>query len=269
MELALAVFDVKLAPHGLDSDAGLSQNLGPGDDVAPLDILTGLAGTHRLALIDDAGTANRASAIVVNSSRFHGPQPRVFCEEHFYQTTQGEMLPFCQVEHGWLEPEPGEMTMKFYGSPKQHFLIVMAAFVLCLALYPAVALAASALRMESPWARASLGGVRNAIVYGTLVNDGSAALTVVSGSTPVASRVEFHIHAMNGDVMTMKQLDSIALKPGERAALQPGGLHIMLIDLKQPLKQGASFPLTLVTADGTALDMMVKIESATAIGPTP
>jgi copper(I)-binding protein len=159
--------------------------------------------------------------------------------------------------------------MRIYGSPKQPVRFVMAALVLWLVLCPAVTLAASALRMESPWARASLSGVRNSIVYGALVNEGSAALTIVGGSTPMASRVEFHIHAMNGDVMTMKQLDSIALKPGERVTLQPGGLHIMLIDLKQPLKQGASFPLTLVTGDGASLDVMVKIESATATGPSP
>jgi periplasmic copper chaperone A len=178
------------------------------------------------------------------------------------------MLPFCQVEHDGLEHEPGEMTMRSYGSPRQSVLFVMAAFVLCLALCPAIALAASTLRVESPWARASLNGVRNAIVYGSLVNEGSAPLTIVGGSTPVAARVEFHIHAMNGDVMTMKQLDRIALKPGERATLQPGGLHIMLINLKQPLKQGASFPLTLVASDGTSVDITVKIESATATGPT-
>ena len=159
--------------------------------------------------------------------------------------------------------------MRFYGSPKYSSLRVMAALALCLALFPAIALAASPLRVESPWARASLSGVRNAIVFGTLVNDGSAPLTIVSGSTPVVARVEFHIHAMSGDVMTMKQLDSIALKPGERATLQPGGLHIMLIDLKQPLKQGANFPLTLVAADGVSVDITVKIESATATGPTP
>lgn len=121
--------------------------------------------------------------------------------------------------------------------------------------------------MDQPWARASLSGVRNAIVYGTLVNDGPAALSIVSGSTPVASRVEFHVHAMDGSVMTMRQLDSIDLKPGEQAKLQPGGLHIMLIDLKQVLKQGDSFPLTLVAHDGTTLKIDVKVTSPTATGP--
>ncbi len=121
--------------------------------------------------------------------------------------------------------------------------------------------------MEQPWARASLSGVKNAIVFGTLVNNGPAALSIVGGSTPVASHVEFHIHAMNGDVMTMKQLDTIDLKPGERTTLQPGGLHIMLIDLNRVLKQGESFPLTLVARDGTSLKIDVKVTGPTATGP--
>src|SRR5215813_5588566 len=75
---------------------------------------------------------------------------------------------------------------------------ILTALMLCLALCAGVAQAASGLRMEQPWARASLSGVKNAIVFGTLVNGGAAALSIVSGSTPVASRVEFHIHAMNG-----------------------------------------------------------------------
>ena len=58
--------------------------------------------------------------------------------------------------------------------------------MLCLALSASLAQAASGLHMEQPWARASLSGVRNAIVFGTLVNDGPAALSIVSGSTPVA-----------------------------------------------------------------------------------
>jgi copper(I)-binding protein len=85
----------------------------------------------------------------------------------------------------------------------------------------------------------------------------------------VASRVEFHIHAMDGSVMTMRQLDSIDLKAGETATLKPGGLHIMLIDLKRPLKEGESFPLTLTLDGGGSLAFEVKVLGATAIGPMP
>jgi copper(I)-binding protein len=144
---------------------------------------------------------------------------------------------------------------------------ISAALMLCLAFSVSAAQAASGLRMEQPWARASLSGVKNAIVFGTLVNDGPSPLSIVRGSTPVASRVEFHVHAMNGDVMTMRHLDTIDLKAGERTTLQPGGLHIMLIDLKQVLKQGESFPLTLVARDGTSLKIDVKVTSPTATGP--
>ena len=87
----------------------------------------------------------------------------------------------------------------------------LAPLLLGLMLSVQLAAAASGVRVESPWARASLGGVKNAIVYGAIVNDGPSAVRVIGGSTPVAGRVEFHIHAMDGSVMTMRQLDSIDL----------------------------------------------------------
>ncbi len=141
--------------------------------------------------------------------------------------------------------------------------------LLGLTLGTQLAAAASGLWVETPWARASLGGVKNAIVYGALVNDGPGAVRLVGGSTPVADHVEFHIHAMNGSVMTMRQLDSVDLKAGETAQLKPGGLHIMLIDLKRPLKEGESFPLTLTLDGGASIAVEVKVLGASAMGPTP
>jgi periplasmic copper chaperone A len=146
---------------------------------------------------------------------------------------------------------------------------LFALLVLNLTLTIQLAVAASGLRVETPWARASLGGVKNAIVYGAMVNEGPDAVKIVGGTTPVASRVEFHIHAMDGSVMTMRQLDSIDLKAGETATLKPGGLHIMLIDLKRPLKEGESFPLTLTLDGGGSLALEVKVLGATAMGPPP
>ncbi len=151
----------------------------------------------------------------------------------------------------------------------QRMVGYLAPLLLGLMLSVQLAAAAFGVRVESPWARASLGGVKNAIVYGAIVNDGPSAVRVIGGSTPVADRVEFHIHAMDGSVMTMRQLDSIDLKAGETAALKPGGLHIMLIDLKQPLKEGENFPLTLILDGGTSIALKVKVLGATAMGPTP
>jgi periplasmic copper chaperone A len=140
--------------------------------------------------------------------------------------------------------------------------------LLCLALASG-AFADGPLKVQSAWARASLTGASNGIAYAMLVNEGSAPARVVGGSTPVAAHVEFHLHAMSGGMMTMQQLEAIEVKPGETVVLKPGGLHVMLVGLKQRLQQGASFPLTLKLADGSSIAVEVKVLAPAAMGPTP
>jgi periplasmic copper chaperone A len=138
----------------------------------------------------------------------------------------------------------------------------------CLALTPD-ARADDSLKARSVWARASLTGASNGIAYATLVNEGGAPARIVGGSTPVAAHVEFHLHAMSGGMMTMKQLEAIEVKPGETVVLKPGGLHVMLVGLKQRLKQGESFPLTLKLAGGPSIAVEVKVLGPGAMGPPP
>ena len=147
------------------------------------------------------------------------------------------------------------------------FRISPIAVVLSLTMAWQPAGAAEGLKVEQPWARASLAGVRNGIVYGRFVEDSAATIELVGASTPVADHVEFHKHSMNAGVMTMRQLDRIELPPGQAVVLQPGGMHLMLIDLKQPLKAGESFPLTLKFADGESLTIAVSVLDATATAP--
>lgn len=95
------------------------------------------------------------------------------------------------------------------------------------------------------WAPPSLAGARNGAAYVTLVNHGGAAERLVGASTPVAAKAELHRDEMEGGVMRMRPAGPLALAPGERLTLAPGGLHLMLIGLKQPLKPGDRFPVTL------------------------
>jgi periplasmic copper chaperone A len=69
---------------------------------------------------------------------------------------------------------------------------------------------------------------------------------LVSASTPAAAIVEIHEMRMDGDTMRMRALESLALPAGRMVELKPGGFHVMLIDLKQPLKVGDTVPVTLV-----------------------
>jgi copper(I)-binding protein len=127
--------------------------------------------------------------------------------------------------------------------------------------------AGEGLKVEQFWARASLSGVRNGIVYGRLADKGSTTVELMSASTPVADRVEFHEHSMDAGVMTMRPLDGIKVAPGQVVTLQPGGMHMMLINLRQPLAAGQSFPLTLKLADGSSMTVTVSVLGPTAAAP--
>jgi len=102
--------------------------------------------------------------------------------------------------------------------------------------------------IDHPYATPSIPGTSNGAAYlAALENHGSVADRLVRASTPAAARVE--IHTMNMDangVMRMREIDAIDLAPKARVQMKPGaGLHFMLIGLKQPLKEDASFPMTL------------------------
>lgn len=72
-----------------------------------------------------------------------------------------------------------------------------------------------------------------------------AADRVVGASSPVAGRVEMHVTVREGDVMKMREVKSFEVPAGGSFELKPGGAHLMLVDLKRPLKKGEKVPLTL------------------------
>ena len=114
--------------------------------------------------------------------------------------------------------------------------------VLCIALLLASA-AAAQVRVEAVWARPTIAG--QSVGGGYLSMHSTRADRLLGASTPAAGRVEMHTMAMAGDVMQMRQLDAIDLPAGQKVELKPGGLHLMLLDLKRPLVAGSKLPLTL------------------------
>jgi hypothetical protein len=99
-----------------------------------------------------------------------------------------------------------------------------------------------------PFATPSLAGTTTGAAYlATLENTGTSADKLVRASTPMAARVEIHSMAVDAQgVMRMREIDGIALAPKAKVQMKPGaGLHLMLIGLKEPLKEDASFPMTL------------------------
>ena len=96
------------------------------------------------------------------------------------------------------------------------------------------------------WSRATPGGAKIGGAYLTIENKGSTPDRLLGGSADVADKVQVHEMTMNNGVMTMRALDKgLAIEPGKTVRLAPGGYHLMLLDLKSPLKQGDKLPVTL------------------------
>src|SRR5881275_2328770 len=102
------------------------------------------------------------------------------------------------------------------------------------------------LMITQAWSRATPGGAKVAGGYLTIENKGSTPDRLIGGSADIAAKVEMHEMSMKNGVMTMRPLDKgLTIEPGKTVKLAPGGYHLMMMDLKGPLKQGDKVPVTL------------------------
>ena len=119
------------------------------------------------------------------------------------------------------------------------------------------------INIAHPYARATSSGQPMGGGFLKLENSG-ADDTLLSASAEVAKAVELHLMSMEGDVMRMRQVERIALPAGKTVELKPGGLHIMLMGLKAPLKVGDSFPLKLKFEKAGEVTVNMTVEAAAA-----
>ena len=112
------------------------------------------------------------------------------------------------------------------------------------------------------------GAVNGAAYIATLTNTGQQADRLLRVATPIAQRAELHTMTVDaGGVMRMRELTEMPLAPGAAVKMRPGeGLHFMLIGLKQPLKAGDSFPLTLEFERGGKTEVKVVVQVPKARG---
>lgn len=102
------------------------------------------------------------------------------------------------------------------------------------------------LRIADPHARATAPHQPAGGAYLTIENKGKAADRLVAAASPAAKSVEIHTMSLDGNVMKMREVGAIDIKPGLKIEMKPGsGYHLMLMGLRQPLKAGDKFPLVL------------------------
>ncbi|HEY9101112.1 copper chaperone PCu(A)C [Chitinimonas sp.] len=121
------------------------------------------------------------------------------------------------------------------------------------------------LEIHHPWARATPAGTKTGAVYFKLINSGTEADALIDASAPeLAASAEVHNHVNDNGVMRMRKVDKVDIPAKGSALLAPGGYHLMLMGLKQPLTEGQKLPLTLRFQRAGEVKVEVKVESLTA-----
>ncbi|MGR6838957.1 copper chaperone PCu(A)C [Aliivibrio wodanis] len=123
-------------------------------------------------------------------------------------------------------------------------------FALSALLLSSAAFAKNDLTIENPYARATPPNATNSAIFMTIKNQSNDLRTLISATTPVAKTVELHTVIEVDGMMKMREVNAIELPKNEDTILKPGGLHIMLFGLTQPLKEEEFINVTLNFKNG-------------------
>ena len=140
------------------------------------------------------------------------------------------------------------------------FMVICVGFPFLLLKCMGTANSAQSITVSNIFANPTMGGLSTGVVFLDIQNTGVIPDAVAEVETPVAARAEIHETIDDNGVMRMRKVDALVLLPRQMVKLQPGGMHIMLFELKQPLKLHQRFPLTLKMKTGLKVPLMVRVE---------
>lgn len=122
--------------------------------------------------------------------------------------------------------------------------------------------------ISQAWSRATPNGAKVGTGYFTIENKGTAADKLVGVTGDVSPKIEVHEMSMSGGVMKMRPVDGgLTIDPGKTVKLAPSGYHLMIMDLKGPLKQGDKLPLTLQFEKAGKVAVTLDVQGVGAQGP--
>lgn len=119
----------------------------------------------------------------------------------------------------------------------------------------------SAIKVSEAYARETIPGTNISSAYMTLVNSTKRNISIVAASSKVSESIEIHEHTMKDGLMKMRQRDAVEIAANNQIKFQPSGFHLMIFDLKQPLKAGENIIITLHFDDKSQIDVDYAIKS--------
>lgn len=123
---------------------------------------------------------------------------------------------------------------------------------------------ADAITVVDPYVRQAPPGAMATGAFMVIRNTGAKDVKLVRADNPASKLTELHTHINEGGVMKMRPVKDIPVKAKGEAVLKPGGLHVMLIDMKAPMKEGDMIPITLTFDDGSSKKVDVPVKKPTA-----
>ena len=135
-------------------------------------------------------------------------------------------------------------------------------------LFSAGVLAGSAdsISVVDPYVRLAPPNAPATGAFMVIKNNGDKDVKVLKADNPVSRVTELHTHLNEGGVMKMRPVPGIDVKAKGEAVLKPGGLHVMMIDLKAPMKEGDVVPITLTFEDGSSKQVDARVVRPMAAG---
>jgi periplasmic copper chaperone A len=122
-------------------------------------------------------------------------------------------------------------------------------------------------KIENAWARATPPGAKIGAGYMTIHNTGATADRLVGASSPAARKVEPHVTVRDGDISRMRAAPGYDVPANGTFELTPGGSHLMLMDLKAPLKEGDKVPLLLRFQRSGEVKVELEVRALGAMAP--
>ena len=139
-------------------------------------------------------------------------------------------------------------------------------FVLAIALTLGAVIAfsmtvrAGSLEIDHAYAPVSIGAGKTGAVYFMIVNETETPDRLISAATPAARKAEIHNHLMQDGIMKMRKVDDLEIDAGGRVMFKPGGYHVMLFGLTEPLKEGGSIELELTFEKAGSMKLQVPVK---------
>ena len=122
--------------------------------------------------------------------------------------------------------------------------------------------------ISQAWSRATPNGAKIGTGYFTIENKGTTADKLIGVSGDISDKIEVHEMSMNNGVMKMRPVDGgLVIEPGKTVKLGPNGYHLMIMDLKSPLKQGGKLPVTLEFEKAGKVAVTLDVQGIGAQGP--